>query len=94
MKNLILLIFSGLLLWGCGVSKTTYQQNPTSKITLNRGACFGSCPFYDLTIDGNGYAVFKGKKFVEKLGSSFKSLKRLTFGLLQMNTTKISPICQ
>jgi len=73
MKNLIIFLFAGLLLLGCGVSKTAYQQDSTSKITLNRGVCFGSCPYYDITIDGDGKAVFKGKKFVEKLGTFTKT---------------------
>ncbi|MBK7409099.1 MAG: hypothetical protein IPL49_10285 [Saprospirales bacterium] len=73
MKNMIFLFFSGMLLFGCGVSKTVYQQEPASVIKLSRGVCFGTCPNYDLTIDGNGHATYLGKRFVDKIGTYSKT---------------------
>ncbi|MCB9283639.1 MAG: hypothetical protein H6563_06140 [Lewinellaceae bacterium] len=73
MKYLFILLSSGLLLFGCGVSKTVYQQESTSMIKLSRGVCFGSCPVYDFTIDGNGKATYAGKRFVDKVGTYSKT---------------------
>ncbi|HKP53319.1 MAG TPA: DUF6438 domain-containing protein [Chloroflexia bacterium] len=38
-------------------------------INLERTACFGSCPVYNLTIYGDGSVVFDGERFVEKEGT-------------------------
>jgi hypothetical protein len=51
-------------------------------IRLDRGACFGSCPIYTLTISGNGDVVFEGEKFVKAIGRQSghlpeKSIRRL-----------------
>ena len=34
------------------------------EITLERTACFGTCPIYSVSIDGEGNVVYEGKKFV------------------------------
>ena len=70
---MIILFFSGMLLLSCGVSKTVYQQESTTMIKLSRGVCFGTCPNYDLTIDGNGKATYVGKKHVDKIGTYSKT---------------------
>lgn len=38
-------------------------------ITLERTACFGSCPIYKLTIFDDGQVVFEGKEFVKHPGT-------------------------
>lgn len=73
MRNLLLLISSGLLILSCGVSKKNYQSDATSLIKMSKGVCFGACPFYDITIDGTGKATYVGKKFVEKIGTYTKT---------------------
>jgi hypothetical protein len=35
---------------------------------LERTACYGQCPMYKFSIYNSGYAVYEGKRFVEKLG--------------------------
>jgi len=37
-------------------------------ITLERTACYGTCPVYNLTIHGNGTVVYEGKRFVNITG--------------------------
>ena len=37
-------------------------------ITLERTACFGSCPMYKLEIFADGKVVYEGKKFVKREG--------------------------
>jgi hypothetical protein len=45
-------------------------------ITLERGACFGSCPIYKLTINGDGLVVFEGKDFVKQKGRAEARISR------------------
>ncbi|MCG3165768.1 MAG: hypothetical protein POELPBGB_01543 [Bacteroidia bacterium] len=37
-------------------------------VYLERTACYGQCPMYKFSIYNSGYAVYEGKRFVEKLG--------------------------
>jgi Domain of unknown function (DUF6438) len=37
-------------------------------ITLERGACFGTCPIYRVGIHGDGRVVFQGQRFVAQTG--------------------------
>lgn len=37
-------------------------------ITLQRGACFGTCPIYTVTLYGNGVVEFNGERFVQAIG--------------------------
>jgi hypothetical protein len=38
-------------------------------ITMRRGACFGRCPQYSVTVDGGGNVDFTGTRFVNASGS-------------------------
>ena len=38
------------------------------EITLERTLCYGNCPVYSVTIDGEGNVVYEGKKFVRVEG--------------------------
>jgi hypothetical protein len=44
-----------------------YAAEITS-VTLRRGACFGTCPIYEVTLSADGTAVWNGERFVERLG--------------------------
>jgi hypothetical protein len=37
-------------------------------VTLARGACYGSCPVYSLTIAGDGSVTYNGEAFVRVMG--------------------------
>ena len=37
-------------------------------VTLRRGACFGTCPIYEITLRADGSAEWRGDRFVERLG--------------------------
>ena len=49
-----------------------------SSITYNRTACYGTCPIYQMSIGGNGKAVFVGERFTEKIGTWEKQLDKQT----------------
>lgn len=38
-------------------------------VYLERTPCYGQCPMYKFKIYNSGYALYEGKRFVEKLGS-------------------------
>ncbi len=40
-----------------------------TEITLERTACFGSCPMYKVTLRRDGTATYVGRRFVERLGT-------------------------
>ena len=46
----------------------------TKEIIMEKNPCFGTCPYYTLTIYENGIASFEGKRDVEKLGMHTKIL--------------------
>jgi hypothetical protein len=66
-----------LLLLGCG----NFAEHPNSTpgqadrerledvcIELDRGPCYGSCPSYSVTIEGNGRVTFVGRDYVSEVG--------------------------
>lgn len=65
-----------LLLLGCnGVdgprsSPSLAEHEPLEDvcIELDRSECFGSCPSYSVTIEGNGRVTFVGRNYVSEMG--------------------------
>jgi hypothetical protein len=39
-----------------------------TSITFRRGACFGACPIYEVTLRSDGTATWDGERFVDRLG--------------------------
>jgi len=48
----------------------------TLRIGLKRGSCFGSCPAYDLEIQGDGTVKYKGAAYVAVTGEHESSIGR------------------
>ena len=44
-------------------------------VTLERGACFGSCPVYTVTIYTDGTVVFEGERFVDVEGEQTTTIE-------------------
>jgi len=44
------------------------RPDPTFKVILERGPCFGSCPVYTVEVDADGQVIFKGDRFVSCQG--------------------------
>ena len=61
LKFAILMIL-GLMVGVASVNAQENKGNPV--ITLERTACFGSCPMYTVSIYENGDVVYNGEKFV------------------------------
>lgn len=45
-----------------------YESEPITALTLRRGACFGACPIYEVTLHSDGTADWEGEGFVEPVG--------------------------
>ncbi|MFC2069256.1 DUF6438 domain-containing protein [Chloroflexota bacterium] len=64
------------------VASCAGNQTPASneldevKITLERTACFGTCPVYMLTINGDGMIIYEGKDFVKTKGSAKSNISQ------------------
>ncbi|MDA9325289.1 DUF6438 domain-containing protein [Flavobacteriales bacterium] len=50
------------------VSKSTKDELNQLTISLEKTACFGTCPVFKIKIFKNGKGIFEGKKFVKKKG--------------------------
>lgn len=55
-----------------GVEPETTGQDV--QITLERTACFGTCPVYTITIYGDGSIVYDGRNFVDAMGEQFSTI--------------------
>ncbi|AKU99850.1 hypothetical protein AKJ09_06514 [Labilithrix luteola] len=51
-------------------------------VKLERRACYGACPVYELRIDGDGKVTFAGKDHVRAKGEKTKKLDRATVDAL------------
>jgi hypothetical protein len=51
-------------------------------ITLERGLCFGTCPYYSLNIFENGTVVYNGYKFVNVTGQQISKISEEEIGEL------------
>jgi len=77
MAVLLVLVISLLSMAGATATGCTGSQPPTPTsgelkevvITLERTACYGTCPVYTLTIYGSGTVIYEGKDFVKTEGS-------------------------
>lgn len=72
MRNWIMLMI-GLLV---SFSALNAQKNRKEMIGFEKTACFGKCPVYKLTVYSDGYVLYEGLRFSEKMGKWEKKLKR------------------
>lgn len=72
----ILVVISTLMIFGCKSKKEVVDTMEPGKplYYLAKGACFGRCPVFELTVMSNGIAEYKGQKFTKLLGTYQKKL--------------------
>ena len=74
MKKMLLVIallsLATASITGCTNSLSNVQDTNDVVITIERTACFGTCPVYSLTIQGDGTVMYEGKDFVEVKGEA------------------------
>ena len=81
MMRLCYALVAACLCFACGGTKELrYDEdgNPiyTRLVEFQRGACYGKCPVYTLTVYNEGLAKFNGKKFTDKDGIHTKQLSK------------------
>lgn len=71
---------------------TTSQSNETvakeSFISLYRSGCYGTCPSYKVTINGDGSFLYFGKSNVENLGSYIGNIENVSELFQDLETYK------
>jgi len=72
--RVLLLACTVTILGSCGSTKGLIAED--FNLTLDKGACFGSCPVYTLSIDNEGNAIYEGKRFTDKSGIHKKKLSK------------------
>ena len=80
MNKLLLIVFSVLL--SCSFTKNTPKAEVDLIITLQRTACFGTCPIYKIEIYTDGSGTYTGTRFVENIGVTEFSLSATQLNLI------------
>lgn len=65
------------LLFACSVAVA--QKTERDEITLERTACFGTCPMYTLTITADGKVTFEGRRFTKVTGQATGKISKKAF---------------
>ncbi len=86
-KHLLLglLLFSTVLIACAHTRKTSRKKTPSNSagtaalrgltsVMMRRGACFGRCPEYTLTVNSNGMVEYNGTRNTEPLGVYQKNI--------------------
>ncbi|HMQ46458.1 MAG TPA: DUF6438 domain-containing protein [Saprospiraceae bacterium] len=72
MKRMIsgtaLLGLAFLLFTAAKCNKEKYEYSAETKVEISKTPCFGRCPTYTFTLNGQGEATYNGRKFVELEG--------------------------
>jgi hypothetical protein len=58
------------------------RPEEVTTISLQRTACFGTCPIYKVTLHRNGLASYDGRQFAKRTGSFRASMDSLAFARL------------
>lgn len=66
--RLFLAALGALALSGCETTAAQPADSGPVMITLERTACFGACPVYTVSIDGDGAVIYTGRRFVGVTG--------------------------
>jgi hypothetical protein len=72
------------------VGQTGNQNTAGDQITLERTACFGTCPMYQLTIKSDGSVTFEGKRFTKTTGTATGKISQSDFRALVSEFEKIN----
>jgi acetamidase/formamidase len=72
------------------VGPTGNQNASDDQITLERTACFGTCPIYTLTIKSDGSVTFNGKRFTKTTGAANGKITQADFRALVSEFEKIN----
>ncbi|HVV31661.1 MAG TPA: DUF6438 domain-containing protein [Vitreimonas sp.] len=74
--RLFLAAFGALALAACETTVAQPADPSPVSITLERTACFGACPVYTVSIDGDGAVSYTGRRFVGVTGEQHGQVSR------------------
>ena len=66
---------AALALFACSTPKPPPSSDAT-RISLERGPCFGTCPIYKVEIKGDGSVTYTGERFVKITGEQHAQISR------------------
>ncbi len=76
----MIIILGMLFTQSCKTTKDFSKMTKDDiKVKMSKGACYGSCPVYELSIYDGGYAHFHGKRYTSKDGKWLKKLDKNTY---------------
>lgn len=67
---------------GMGGRRVEGYGGQITSVSLQRGACFGRCPVYDVTLRADGTATWNGESFVDRLGRQEAQIDLNDYGRL------------
>ncbi len=70
------------ILLSCGLTKKANTSEIELIISLQRTACFGTCPIYKIEIFSDGSGIYTGTRFVENIGITKFSLSETQLNLI------------
>ena len=70
------------ILLSCGLTKKANPSEIELIISLQRTACFGTCPIYKIEIFADGSGIYTGTRFVENIGVTKFSLSATQLNLI------------
>jgi len=70
-------------------STTVVEDGPSEWIEMSKGACYGTCPIYTMTIHKNGITKFVGENFCEKIGPHIAQLSEDQIKILKQHISGI-----
>ena len=78
------------ILLSCGLTKKANTSEIELIISLQRTACFGTCPIYKIEIFSDGSGIYTGTRFVENIGVTKFSLSETQLNLILTKAEAIS----
>lgn len=78
-----------LFITGCGAFAGMPDAAQIDSITLERTACFGSCPVYSVTVRRDGTVSYKGESFVRVKGRRSRRISSSDFQQLADEVCRI-----
>ena len=79
----------GILL-SCGLTKKANTSEIELIISLQRTACFGTCPVYKIEIFSDGSGIYTGTRFVENIGITEFTLSETQINIILTQAESIN----
>ena len=80
-----------IFLASCSVSNKSMRYQASSPvIEMNKGACFGQCPIYRLSLYSDGTVLYEGLRFTDRVGIYSRNLTSSEQRTLDHNLSNLS----